>query len=95
MERTPKNRIVSTIRRLWLTSRERAQALKNGGYACNSCGVKQSKAKGKEQKIEVHHKDGVLNWDEIVRVIQEQILCDPSKLECLCPKCHDKVTYGA
>lgn len=90
MSQTPKGQIVRQLRQLWLRSRERAEALKNSKYSCQKCGVKKSAAKGKEQKIEVHHKNGIENWDAIVNLIYEQILCDPSKLECLCPVCHEK-----
>jgi predicted HNH restriction endonuclease len=92
--RTKKSQIRSALRLMWLRSAERAEALKNYHYACNQCGVKQSKAKGREQKVEVHHKDGVCNWDEIIQLIQEQLLCDPEKLEVLCPECHDLETYN-
>jgi len=91
---TKKGRIVSHLRQLWLRSKERSEALKSTGYCCDKCGVKQSRAKGREQKIEVHHKDGVLNWDDIVEQIREQLLCDPSKLQPLCPDCHDDITYN-
>lgn len=78
---------------LWLRSNERTEAMKRGNYSCAECGIKQSKAWGKVQKIQVHHKEGVLNWDIIIKVIQEQLLCSPDKLECLCPFCHKKKTY--
>ena len=88
---TPRSRVRSAIRQLWLRSRERAKALKDQGYCCQSCGVKQSKAKGKEQAIEVHHKTGIGNWDAVIDVIFEQILCSPTTLEVLCPDCHDEI----
>lgn len=87
---TPKGRIVNTLRRLWLSSRERAAALKREGYCCERCGVKQSTAKGREVKVQVHHRDGIDNWGEVVAVIREKILCDPERLEVLCVSCHDK-----
>ena len=88
---TPKTIIVRQLRQLWLRSRERGEALKRAGYACEKCGVKKSAAKGKEQKIEVHHKEGVCNWDKIIEVIREQLLCSPDKLEALCPECHGRI----
>jgi predicted HNH restriction endonuclease len=91
---TPRSQIKGMLRQIWLRSRERAEALKRAGYTCNNCGAKQSKAKGKEQKVEVHHKEGVCNWDEIIELIYDQLLCDPSKLEVLCPICHKEETYG-
>ncbi len=88
---TPKGKIVSSLRRLWLHSRERNEALKVGGRKCSSCGVKASVARSSPQKIEVHHKGGVLNWDEMVATIRQQLLVGPDKLKCLCPDCHKAV----
>ncbi len=90
MERTPDYRIRSALRLLWLRSRERGEAIKRDKYTCQCCGVKQSKAKGKEKKVEVHHKEGVGNWDKIIDLIYSELLCDPKDLETLCPGCHDK-----
>jgi len=87
---TPNSRIKSKLRELWLRSRERGEALKREQYTCQQCNVKQSKAKGKEQKIEVHHMEGILNWDELIEQVRKHLLCDPSKLEVLCPDCHNK-----
>jgi CRISPR/Cas system CSM-associated protein Csm3 (group 7 of RAMP superfamily) len=92
---TPKSQIRGALRQLWLRSRERAKALKDNNYTCQKCHVKQSKAKGKEQKVEVHHKEGVCNWEQILQCIYDQLLCDPSKLEVLCPICHKEETYGS
>ena len=89
-KRTPKYRIKSALRQLWLRSRERSEALKRDQYTCQDCGVKASKAKGEEQKVEVHHKKGILNWEEIINKVYEQLLCDPEHLETLCPDCHKK-----
>ncbi len=87
-KRTQRNRIKSSLRTLWLRSVERATAMKNAKYCCENCGVKQSKAKGKEQKVEVHHKEGVGNWDKIIDVIRQELLCSPENLKVLCPTCH-------
>jgi len=89
-ERTPSSKIRSALRKLWLQSRERAAALKRANYSCEICGKKQSKKRGKEQKIEVHHKEGIGNWDKVIQTIREEILCEPEKLICLCPECHKK-----
>lgn len=75
---------------LWLQSKERATALKRARYCCEECGVKASKKKGAEQKVEVHHKQGVGNWDRIVDAIQQELLCNPELLQVLCPDCHSK-----
>jgi len=88
--RTPRSRVRQSLRKLWLTSRERSAALKRDGYRCRDCGRKQSRAKGKEFKVEVHHRRGILNWDELLDAVFEFLLCDPEELETLCPKCHEK-----
>ena len=89
---TPNSRIKSCLRQLWLRSRERAAAIKRDGYSCQVCGVKQSRAKGREVYVEVHHKSGVCNWDEIYKVIREYLLCDEAEMETLCRKCHVEET---
>jgi len=88
---TPDYRIRRELRMLWLKSRERSAALKRAKYCCEICGVKRSEAKGKEQPIEVHHKEGIENWDKVIKTIREEILCEPEKLICVCPRCHQKL----
>lgn len=85
---TPNHMIKSAVRKLWLRSRERAAALKRDEYKCQHCGAKQSKAKGREVAVEVHHLDGVESWDEIYRVIREHVLCHPDRMQTLCKSCH-------
>ena len=85
---TPSSQIRSALRRLFLRSRERAAAEKRDGYSCQKCGVKKSRAKGREVYTEVHHKAGVCNWDELFKAVREYLLCDPADLEVLCKKCH-------
>jgi len=84
---TPNSRIRSALRQLWLRSRERAARLKTDEYTCQRCGVKQSKAKGKEVKVEVHHVDGI-RWAEIIEYVRANLLCNPVRLETVCVKCH-------
>lgn len=84
---TPRSRIKSALRQLWLRSRERAAAIKREKNTCQRCHAKGSVAKGREVKIEVHHIDGI-EWSEIVDLIMDRLLPDPSKLEVLCKKCH-------
>jgi len=86
---TPRSKVKNAIRQLWLRSRERALALKQAEYRCQRCGVKQSVAKGKEQKLEVHHLEGIGNWQAVIDLIYSEILCSPEKLEVLCPECHE------
>jgi len=88
---TPLYHIERQLRLLWLRSRERAAAMKRDNYSCVKCGKKKSEAKGKEQKIEVHHKKGEINWKELAAKVREELLCSPDELECLCPECHKLV----
>ncbi|MFN3076319.1 MAG: HNH endonuclease [Alphaproteobacteria bacterium] len=85
---TPNSKIKAALRMLFLRSRERGMAIKRDGYVCQRCGVKQSKAKGKEVAVEVHHKEGIANWQEVYDVIRKNLLCDPADMETLCKSCH-------
>lgn len=91
-ETTPRGQIRSALRLLFLRSKERAEALKRDKYTCQKCGVKQSKKKGFEQKVQVHHKEGIDNWNEVIDLIYLKLLCDTEKLETLCPECHEEIT---
>ena len=90
---TPRSRITAALRQVWLRSRERAAALKREKYCCERCGAKQSKAKGKELKVVVHHRQGV-DWSGVVDLVIERLLPDPSELEVLCLSCHKKEHEG-
>ena len=87
---TPRSQVRSALRRLWLRSRERAAALKRDGYTCQQCHKKQSKAKGREVKVEVHHVRGICDWDLMLEYVYRHLLCDPGWLETLCKECHEK-----
>ena len=87
---TPNSRIKSAFRKLWLRSRERANRLKEDNYTCQICGKKQSRAKGKEVYVEVHHKEGVCNWDELYGAVREYLLCNTEHLVTLCKECHKR-----
>lgn len=89
LEYTPNSRIRAAIRQVWLRSRERASALKRDKYTCQRCGVKQSMAKGREVKVQVHHLDGV-DWDGIIQLIRDRVLQTPGRLQTLCEGCHNK-----
>lgn len=91
LERTPQSRIRAALRQLWLRSRERAKALKRDGYSCQECGKKLSKAKGREVRVEVHHKKEI-EWENIILFIYKYLLIDPEGLVTLCPDCHKKHT---
>ena len=85
---TPNTQIRSCLRVLWMRSRERNEALKNTDMCCSVCGDRNSRAKGREIYIEVHHLKHVTNWARIFSVIREELLCDPSELTPMCKPCH-------
>jgi 5-methylcytosine-specific restriction endonuclease McrA len=87
---TPRSKVRAAIRQVWLRSRERAAAIKRDNYTCQCCGRKQSKAKGKEFAVQVHHKELIVNWEAVIDAVYEHILCHPDGLETLCRECHDK-----
>jgi 5-methylcytosine-specific restriction endonuclease McrA len=88
LETTPRSKVRAALRQLFLRSRERAQAIRRDKYTCQVCGRKQSKAKGKEFKVQVHHIHGICNWEAIIDLVYEQILCHWDKMQTLCPECH-------
>jgi hypothetical protein len=46
-------------------------------------------AKGKEFKVQVHHKIGKIpNWDLMIQEIYKHLLCEARYLETLCKPCH-------
>ena len=87
---TTNSQIRAALRRLFLRSRERAAALKRDGYTCQDCGAKQSRAKGKEVYVQVHHKEGILNWEELFKAVRKHLLCNSDELETVCKECHKK-----
>lgn len=84
---TPNSKIRAALRQLWLRSRERAKALKETGYCCSDCGIKQSKAKGREVSLEVHH-DPKIDWTGVIQLIRDRLLSVPQYP--LCKECHKK-----
>ena len=88
---TPRSQVRSALRRLWLRSRERAAALKRDKYTCVDCGVKQSKAKGKEVRVEVDHLEGI-QWERLIDDVYWRLLVSPEKLETVCQADHKKRT---
>lgn len=85
---TPRSRIRNALRQVFLRSRERAAVLKEAGYTCK-CGLKQSKAKGREVSVQVHHRSGIDNWDEIIDAVYKKLL-NKDDMEVLCKGCHDE-----
>ena len=87
---TPRSRVTAALRSVWLRSRERAAAIKRENGCCEVCNRKQSAAKGKEVKLEIHHNNGV-KWREIVDKVYRELLVDPQHLTVLCKECHHTV----
>lgn len=90
---TPRSRVRSALRTVWLRSRERAAALKAAGNCCERCGVKASKAKGREVGVQVHHRGGIANWEAIIDLVFAELLINPQFLEAICEGCH-KAEHG-
>lgn len=86
---TPNSQIRSALRRLFLRSRERASAIKRDNYTCQECGKKQSRAKGKEVYVEVHHEKPIdKDWEKMISCIRKYLLVEPEKMKTLCKECH-------
>lgn len=91
---TPRSRVRSALRQVWLRSRERALCLKLAGNRCERCGVKASKAKGREVGVQVHHRAGHIgSWEAVIDLVFEELLVDPQFLEAICEQCH-KAEHG-
>lgn len=88
---TPASKIRNMLRMLFLRSRERARTMKASEYACQKCGAKQSRARGREVYVECHHKYGI-DWDGLIVLIRDRLLS--GELEVLCKECHEKETKG-
>lgn len=91
--KTPRSKVTAALRKLFLRSRERCFTLKTKGYRCECCGAKQSKAKGREVKVEVHHRSGIKNWREIIDAVFQTVL-NLHDLQVLCEKCHKQQHDG-
>ncbi len=92
---TPRSRVKNALRQLFLRSRERASAIRRDGYTCQRCGVKQSRKKGAEVFIECHHLGGIGDWQRVIDLVYEEILCSPDRLETLCKTCHQTAEVHA
>ena len=88
LKHTPNSKIKAALHKLFLQSRERGEAIKRDKYTCQCCGGKQSRAKGKEFYVEVHHKEGVKNWQKLYDAVRQYLLTDAENLETLCKECH-------
>lgn len=92
-KRTTPSKIKSALRREWLRSPERAEALKRDKYTCQGCGKKKSVKKGFEQKVEVHHFDEI-DWGNLIDYLKNHLFVEPKKLATLCPECHKRKHDG-
>lgn len=72
-----------------MTCRERSGALQRDEYSCVKCGVKQSKAIGKEVKVEVHHKKEI-DWS-IIDDVKSKVYHTVDDYETLCKDCHNEI----
>jgi 5-methylcytosine-specific restriction endonuclease McrA len=88
---TPNSRLRSALRQMFLRSRERASVLKKANYRCQECGKKQSRARGREVYVEVHHRHGIKMWDRLFELIRAELL-NEDDMEVLCVECHKKHT---
>ena len=68
--RTSRAKIKGHLRQIWVRSYERASAMKRDNYSCTKCGIKKSTKKGAEVKVQVHHKERIDIWDEIINLIE-------------------------
>lgn len=84
---TPRSAVRSALRQLWLRSRERAKAIQRDRYTCVECGLKQSRAKGREAFVEVDHLDGI-RWEQMIDYVFQHLLVPPERLQTVCLDCH-------
>lgn len=84
---TPRSRIRNALRQVFLRSRERYAAIVREGHCCQRCHRRESSAKGRELKIQVHHNPPI-DWDGIIDLIADRLLNVP--MEVLCEECHDR-----
>lgn len=90
---TPRGRVKNMLRLLSLRCRERSEAMKRADYSCGKCGAKQSKAAGREVRVEAHHMNPIAAEDAMRRIIDmvfEYILVPPEQWEVLCVDCHQE-----
>lgn len=90
---TPRSIIRNAIRQCWLRSRERMNALKRTRYTCEQCGAKQSKAKGREVVLEVHHTK-LADLERLIDLCYELLLHPSDTLKVLCKDCHKQLHGG-
>ena len=88
---TPRSRVRSALRQVFLRSRERAACLKKAENKCFTCKRKASRAKGREVFVQVHHIAPIDIWQEVLDLVYAKILCSPDQMICLCKECHSDI----
>lgn len=91
LDYTPSSKIVHAVRAMSMRSREFAEARKNTANSCCICGRKQSKAKGREVAIHIHHGTHRPIWERVVRAIRQEVLQTPGILWPICRECHENI----
>lgn len=91
LDYTPSSKIVHAVRAMSMRSREFAEARKNTANSCCICGRKQSKAKGREVAIHIHHGTHRPIWERVVRAIRQEVLQTPGMLWPICKECHENI----
>jgi hypothetical protein len=94
---TTRVRVRSVLRLLWLRSPERRAALKRDHYTCQfpGCNKKQSRAKGKEVKVQVHHMRGIVDWEEVIDfILASGLFRGPDYLITRCEEHHKEEKGG-
>lgn len=87
-----KSKVVSAIRKIWLYSPNRREAVKRAKedkdyFRCEKCN-------GLCEKIQIDHKIPTVpltGWDGYDYFIG-RMFCAPDELQSLCVRCHDKLT---
>jgi hypothetical protein len=59
-------------------------------YGCERCGCALDLTGKRAEKPHVHHIEGV-QWQEIYRLVKEQLLVDKEKLLVVCKRCHKEI----
>jgi len=88
---TPRSKVKSALRQLWLRGRERGNAVRRDCNTCVYCCRKGTKARNKERvDIQVHHMRGI-EWEELIDMVYKYLLVHEDYLECVCTDCHDEL----
>lgn len=87
----PKSLLIAALRRLWLMSKPRQEALRagrvsRGRYRCADC-----QAVFPRKAVQVDHIDEIGTWTSW-DVYIDRLFCDVSNLQLLCVPCHKAKT---